>query len=336
MNRIFKLTAILALCFIMTGCGKSRLAKEADKAIESIGTVTLASLEKIQAAQQAYDKLTYEEKQTVDFVTLEDAKQKYNYLLYAGRWKNLNQHGRYIKLGENGEFTSLKDDKEIIAGTYKTVGDTVDIIYSDENGESIYTQAAYTITTNNERTQLIAADGAVFVREKECSSSVIEITKENYLDYFDVEFKFNIKTNPHEKVVTKPREVSYHGYLILKPEYARRLCSAAPNTNNYLKIVYNNSLEYQIFDWDVGAQNLVYKRTRLRQNPNSMSDFVSEIKQSDLWENMMSSGTAQYPFSFHYGSYVKDEYDIGIAYDYEIIGIGGSLQLYDQPLYSIN
>ena len=66
MKRVLILTLALVLALSLCGCGKSEAVKNVESMITGIGTVTAESLESIDAAMDAYEALTEEEKAKVE------------------------------------------------------------------------------------------------------------------------------------------------------------------------------------------------------------------------------------------------------------------------------
>jgi len=78
MKRVISLVLVFALSLSLCACGKSKAAKEAEAAIDSIGEVTLDSGEAIKNAEKLYNILTDAEKADVDNrLALVDAQEKY-------------------------------------------------------------------------------------------------------------------------------------------------------------------------------------------------------------------------------------------------------------------
>ena len=72
----------ITMCFIVSACGKSEEAINADNLIMNIGEVTLESADKIKVAEEAIDQLTDQQKKQLENMTvLENAKTKYNDLM---------------------------------------------------------------------------------------------------------------------------------------------------------------------------------------------------------------------------------------------------------------
>lgn len=69
----------LAVCITCTGC-KSEEVKNTEKLIKGIGTVTLASGDSIEAAEEAYNALGDEQKDVSNAKKLTDAREKYDEL----------------------------------------------------------------------------------------------------------------------------------------------------------------------------------------------------------------------------------------------------------------
>lgn len=66
MKRVLILTLALVLVLALCGCGKSEAVKNVESMITGIGTVTAESLKSIDAAMDAYEALTEEEKAKVE------------------------------------------------------------------------------------------------------------------------------------------------------------------------------------------------------------------------------------------------------------------------------
>lgn len=67
---------LLILCFILSGCGKSKAVKSVESLISEVGDVTLDSEESIQAAEDAYNALSDEEKEQVENSAELESKKK--------------------------------------------------------------------------------------------------------------------------------------------------------------------------------------------------------------------------------------------------------------------
>nr|MBQ8245039.1 hypothetical protein [Oscillospiraceae bacterium] len=83
------LTAILALVLVLAlyGCGKTEAVKNVESMIDALGTVTAESLEAVNAAMDAYEALTDEEKETVsNYAALTAALDDCLELKLAGPW----------------------------------------------------------------------------------------------------------------------------------------------------------------------------------------------------------------------------------------------------------
>lgn len=73
---------LLLLALTLTGCGKSQAAKDADALIAGIGTVSLESGPKLEAAEQAVSALSAEDKEQLEgSETLKTARETYNGLV---------------------------------------------------------------------------------------------------------------------------------------------------------------------------------------------------------------------------------------------------------------
>lgn len=66
MKKVIAMLLVLAMALPLCGCGKSEAVKNVEALISSIGTVTLDSGNAIDAAQQAFDALTADEKGKVE------------------------------------------------------------------------------------------------------------------------------------------------------------------------------------------------------------------------------------------------------------------------------
>lgn len=78
-NKIAVAALALAVCISCTGC-KSEEVKNTEQLIKDIGTVTLASEEGIEAAEEAYNALGDEQKDVSNAKKLTDSREKYNEL----------------------------------------------------------------------------------------------------------------------------------------------------------------------------------------------------------------------------------------------------------------
>ncbi len=80
MKRIIILSLCIILC-LFAACGGNEAVKNAEKAIDKIGIVTLDSEEDIIAAEKAYDKLSADEKKEVgNYFLLQDAREEFDLL----------------------------------------------------------------------------------------------------------------------------------------------------------------------------------------------------------------------------------------------------------------
>lgn len=66
MKRMLSMLLVVSVCLSLCACGKSKAAKEAEAAIDAIGTVTAESGEAIKNAERLYSILTDDEKADVD------------------------------------------------------------------------------------------------------------------------------------------------------------------------------------------------------------------------------------------------------------------------------
>lgn len=76
------LLLLLALCLMLSGCGKSEAVRQAEEVISSIGEVTLQSKDSIEKAEAAYAALPPEERADVEnYTVLKDARDAYDALV---------------------------------------------------------------------------------------------------------------------------------------------------------------------------------------------------------------------------------------------------------------
>ena len=81
MKKIFALVLVLSVCLSLCACGKSKAVKETEKAIDSIGEVSLSSADAIKNAEKLLSVLTDSEKENVDNrLTLVEAREAYDKL----------------------------------------------------------------------------------------------------------------------------------------------------------------------------------------------------------------------------------------------------------------
>lgn len=73
---------LIALSFLLTGCGKNEAVLNVEEQISSIGTVSLQSLENIEKAEAAYAALSSKDKEDVsNYELLEEARAEYDTLV---------------------------------------------------------------------------------------------------------------------------------------------------------------------------------------------------------------------------------------------------------------
>lgn len=99
MKKIVAFLLAVALCLSVSGCGKSKAAKEAEAAIDAIGEVTIDSGDAIANAEKLYNILTDGEKADVDNrLVLVEAKEAFAQL--QGEIIYENAKNAYEKLNE--------------------------------------------------------------------------------------------------------------------------------------------------------------------------------------------------------------------------------------------
>ena len=335
MKKLFKYIFLVALCFALSGCKSSR-AKETDRLIDAIGDVTLEKHAEIKAAQEAYGQLSYEDKQKVDFVKLDKAVEKFRYLQFAGKWKNINQINDYIVFNDDGTLVCMLGDMEVYSGSYRFIGDTIDLDYTSAGGSDIYSKEAFTIEYIQDMPHLVNVQGGNYIKEDDYSVSVVDITNENWQEYFDIEYRFDIDLGGSGNPAVTPKKIQYNGYLVLKKEFADRLHSAEESSAHQFKVMYDEVLEYKEYRWDRAKQEPVFIRTRLVQDGDLNPCYTNFVTQYDMWLSATSGDRAMAIYSFNGGSPLKgDIYDVGIPQEYETVVLYGSLLLYDKPVFDI-
>lgn len=81
MKKLIALVMTIVLCLTMASCGKSDAVKAVEAAIDSIGSVTLESIDKIAEAEAMYEALEEKEQKKVENITvLDEARSAYNVL----------------------------------------------------------------------------------------------------------------------------------------------------------------------------------------------------------------------------------------------------------------
>ena len=122
MKKLYILILATIICFSLSGCGKSKPAKEVERLINEIGTVTTDSGDAIEAAEDYYETLTPDQKNEVEnYKTLVDARKAYDDLYYFPEYPTLkrpdgNMHNcPLISENNDGKYTtytfSLGDDQ---------------------------------------------------------------------------------------------------------------------------------------------------------------------------------------------------------------------------------
>lgn len=124
MKRFLSLVLVIVIMLNFASCFKSEAAKSVDEQIESIGKVTLESKEKIESAQKAVDKLSAEDKEQLDNLTvLEEAKNTYTEL----RAKYVDD--LILEIGNTSDLTVKSKDK------FKAVDEAYNDLTDDEKAK---------------------------------------------------------------------------------------------------------------------------------------------------------------------------------------------------------
>ena len=116
MRKAISLVLTIALCFSLCACGKSSAVKDVEKAIDSIGEVSLDSAEAIKNAEKMLSILTESEKEKVDNrLVLLEARETYNKL--ASKIIKERAKVAYDKLTEAANF-AINGVEDIYGGSY--------------------------------------------------------------------------------------------------------------------------------------------------------------------------------------------------------------------------
>lgn len=87
MKKITALILAVILCLSLSACGKSEAVKNVEAMIDSLGEITLESIEAIRTAEAAYAALIPEEQEKVkNYETLTTARDRYYELALVGEW----------------------------------------------------------------------------------------------------------------------------------------------------------------------------------------------------------------------------------------------------------
>lgn len=121
MKKVVSLFLCISLIACLAGCTPSGV-RNAQKAIDAIGEVSLDSIEQVEEANSLYDALNDEEKgQVENYATLEKANERLSEVLFAEIKIQIDDATKL----ENGFFAQYYDTKKIIAAK-KEAQDAVD------------------------------------------------------------------------------------------------------------------------------------------------------------------------------------------------------------------
>ena len=111
MKKINTLFLVLVFSLLLCGCGKSEAVKNVEAMIETLGEISLESIDAIRATEDAYEALTGEEQKKVkNYDTLVEARDSYYELALVGDWTSLKFGLNDIDRLYNEIDTSLNDD----------------------------------------------------------------------------------------------------------------------------------------------------------------------------------------------------------------------------------
>lgn len=140
MKRAISVILTLILCLGLVGCGKSEAVKNVEAMIDGIGTVSIGSLDAIQAAMDAYEALTEEEAAKVENVAaLTEAQDACLTLHLMGNW--VYNHEYYNDVESQYDRTDLALREDMTAE-----GQSVSGVWRVENGELKINNGEYDIT----------------------------------------------------------------------------------------------------------------------------------------------------------------------------------------------
>lgn len=113
MKKTISLLLALILCLSLCACGKSEAVKNVEAMIDTLGEITLESIDAIRAAEEAYSALTEEEQKKVkNYKTLTEARDAYYELALVGEWAEYfidtwNIEGMYeqVRLSLNSDMS---------------------------------------------------------------------------------------------------------------------------------------------------------------------------------------------------------------------------------------
>ena len=87
MKKAISMFLVILLCFALCACGKSEAVKNVEAMIDTLGEITLESIDAICSAEAAYHALTADEQEKVsNYETLTNARDAYYELALIGQW----------------------------------------------------------------------------------------------------------------------------------------------------------------------------------------------------------------------------------------------------------
>lgn len=189
MKKTISLLLALILCLSMCACGKSEAIKSVEAMIDTLGEITLESIDAIRSAEDAYSALPEEEQKKVgNYETLTEARDAYYELALLGDWAELfitpyDIEGMYnqVRFIFNSDMTGT----EYVDGEERFSWSVTDCTLNLDYGGAIRTlnivEEDGKITLQQEdQTLLTVADFHAYLNE---IFLIVELSAENVADY---------------------------------------------------------------------------------------------------------------------------------------------------------
>lgn len=258
MKKIIALLLLFSLCLSLCACGKSPAVKNVEALIDGIGQVTAEKENAVISAEEAYNALTVEEKDTVDnYTILTTARKDLNKALFIERINDIHESDdNFAKsvVDSFNEYEKLpadeQEDEEILAA-YNTLMEHYATLYSKLSGyieeinthleacemEQVYTKSDEAIAFAKQLEQIPVTADIDEVNKRFSISTISEVialleeSKENvislcYADTFVMRFEYH-EDFPESKIESLEKGYSY-GYT----------------TGSYLREHYNSYINY--------------------------------------------------------------------------------------------
>lgn len=290
--------------------------------IDGIGEVTIESEAAIIAAEEAYNALTKEEQAKIEnYTVLTAARDRFLKVRILGEWMDVSIYGMTIVFLEDNTYTY-----DQYHGEYQATEDGVVFNLGGQDFELEYKKE------NNVEYLENGLGGEAFAKAEYCTTTVHEITIDNWQDYFTLEANHSVNKDGFGDI----ESVSTFMGLELLDEYKNRLiCTNYNGTDDS----YSLAVEIQYTEKSMIVDIAEGSYTLRDSGYSGIVTDVKSIDQTSLYYNCndpygnkdiedvdfcLNDGFSWFNTDGESGTYIYE--------DIEIIRIQGTLLLYDLPL----